>query len=65
MRRNPPSRVALLALPIAVFAGLLAACNVTSITGEDTREPDVFDKVRSIDLLPRFPTQVQQDRPAQ
>jgi general secretion pathway protein D len=31
-----------------------AACNVLS-NEDQRREPDVFDKVRSIDLLPRFP----------
>lgn len=40
---------------------LLAACN--SLTGiadkGDMQDPDVFDKVRSIDLLPRYPTQIQ------
>ena len=31
-----------------------AACNVLS-NEDQRREPDVFDKIRSVDLLPRFP----------
>lgn len=50
-------RIGLL-LPFALLGGLLAACNTTEPL--DNREPDVFDKVRSIDLLPRYPTQVRQ-----
>jgi general secretion pathway protein D len=33
---------------------LLAACNLTGFS-EETRPPDVMDRVRSLDLLPRFP----------
>ncbi|MEA2928645.1 MAG: ral secretion pathway protein, partial [Hyphomicrobiales bacterium] len=44
------------AILICVAAGAVAACN--AITGDDgKRAPDVFDKVRAIDLLPRFPQQ--------
>jgi len=44
------------AVLICVAAGAVAACN--AITGDDSkRGPDVFDKVRAIDLLPRFPQQ--------
>ncbi|MBV9981186.1 type II secretion system secretin GspD [Bradyrhizobium sp.] len=41
---------------------LLAACNtISGVTDLDTaREPDVLDRVRSVDLLPRAPSQVQQ-----
>jgi general secretion pathway protein D len=43
---------------VLLLAVVATACNVLT-TGEDTRrEPDVFDKVRSIDLLPRFPQQI-------
>lgn len=45
-----------------ICTGLLAACNLTAARN-DTRDPDVFDKVRSIDLLPRFPQQAQQSEP--
>jgi general secretion pathway protein D len=46
----------------AMFCALLAACNTIAGVAErdDVQEPDVFDKVRSIDLLPRSPTQIQQ-----
>jgi general secretion pathway protein D len=41
-------------LAVCLLAAATAACNV--LTNEDQRrEPDVFDKVRAIDLLPRFP----------
>jgi general secretion pathway protein D len=55
------SRIGLLVL-LAVLGGWLAACNTVSTLAErdDTQEPDVFEKVRSVDLLPRFPNQVQQ-----
>jgi general secretion pathway protein D len=41
---------------------LLAACNTISGVTEldNTHEPDVLDRVRSVDLLPRTPSQVQQ-----
>ena len=41
---------------LGVVTALVASCNV--LTGEDgKRSPDVFDKIRAIDLLPRFPQQ--------
>ncbi len=45
-----------------LFCALLAACNtMTGVAEKDgTQDPDVFDKVRSIDLLPRYPNQIQQ-----
>ncbi|WFU77004.1 type II secretion system secretin GspD [Bradyrhizobium sp. CB2312] len=41
---------------------LLGSCNtVSSIADVDNnRDPDVFDKVRSVDLLPRYPQQLPQ-----
>lgn len=41
---------------------LLGSCNtVGSIAGADSnKDPDVFDKVRSVDLLPRYPNQLPQ-----
>ncbi|MFL9829012.1 hypothetical protein, partial [Rhodoplanes sp. SY1] len=42
---------------LALGIALLAGCNVPPPLIYDTREPDVFDKVRSIDLLPRYPEQ--------
>jgi general secretion pathway protein D len=61
--RRGGSRFAL----VACVAVLLAACSsAIPISSDNTnsRDGDVFDKVRSIDLLPRFPRQVQQDQPS-
>lgn len=49
---------------LAFCAALMAACNGVPGIPDDSREPDVFDKVRSIDLLPRFPSQVRQEQVA-
>lgn len=49
----------------ASFCALLAACNtISSVADKDNQDPDVFDKVRSIDLLPRYPNQMQQTQVA-
>src|SRR5262245_51927814 len=48
---------------MATACGLLvAACNALPIGSGDSGELDVFDKVRSIDLLPRHPSQVPQEK---
>ena len=40
---------------------VLGSCNtVSGIAEVDTKDPDVFDKVRSVDLLPRYPNQLPQ-----
>lgn len=40
---------------------LLASCNtVATVLEGDHKDPDAFEKVRSIDLLPRTPSQIQQ-----
>jgi general secretion pathway protein D len=46
---------------LAATCALLAACNTIANYSQkdDLQEPDVFEKVRSIDLLPRFPNQLQ------
>lgn len=49
-------------LCLAFCAAVLAACNGVPGSIEEGREPDVFDKVRSIDLLPRFPSQLRQEQ---
>jgi general secretion pathway protein D len=41
-------------LSVCLLAWAAAACNVLS-NEDQRREPDVFDKIRSVDLLPRFP----------
>ena len=43
-----------LILSLCLVALVTASCNLLS-NEDQRREPDVFDKVRSIDLLPRFP----------
>ncbi|MCP3401800.1 type II secretion system secretin GspD [Bradyrhizobium sp. CCGB20] len=40
---------------------LLGSCNtVSGIADADNKDPDVFEKVRSVDLLPRYPNQLPQ-----
>jgi general secretion pathway protein D len=41
----------------------LASCNSATFTSEDRSDVDVLDKVRSLDLLPRFPNQVRAEQP--
>src|SRR5215467_8890798 len=41
-------------LSVCLLALAAAACNVLS-NEDQRREPDVFDKIRSVDLLPRVP----------
>ncbi|MBN8989402.1 MAG: type II secretion system secretin GspD [Rhizobiales bacterium] len=44
-----------------MLCALLASCNtISGVAESETRDPDVFDKVRSIDLLPRYPSQLPQ-----
>jgi general secretion pathway protein D len=38
---------------------LLGSCNQLFLGNDQARDPDVFDKVRSLDLLPRFPREVE------
>jgi general secretion pathway protein D len=40
---------------LAVGCTAIAACNVTAVDDAEHRPSDVFDRVRSIDLLPRSP----------
>ncbi|QFI76066.1 type II secretion system secretin GspD [Bradyrhizobium betae] len=50
-----------LVVQCAVVCVLLGSCNtVSGIADADTKDPDVFDKVRSVDLLPRYPNQLPQ-----
>jgi general secretion pathway protein D len=51
-----PLRGGSLAVFCALIAAWLSACNQIPYQDEP-RTPDVFDKIRSIDLLPRFPQQ--------
>jgi general secretion pathway protein D len=54
LRAAPALRGILLAFSFAAAVGLLAACNAIT-TGQEETGPDVLDKVRSMDLLPRYP----------
>jgi len=48
-------------VPCAMFSVLLGSCNtVSGIADADSKDPDVFEKVRSVDLLPRYPNQLPQ-----
>ncbi len=50
-----------LVVQCAIVCTLLGSCNtVSGIADADTKDPDVFDKVRSVDLLPRYPNQLPQ-----
>ncbi|MBR0858788.1 type II secretion system secretin GspD [Bradyrhizobium liaoningense] len=50
-----------LVVQCAFVCVLLGSCNtVSGIAEADTKDPDVFDKVRSVDLLPRYPNQLPQ-----
>jgi general secretion pathway protein D len=45
-------------LAVVLIAAVAGSCNVITNTEENPRrQPDVFDQVRAIDLLPRFPQQ--------
>src|SRR5262249_39096162 len=51
---------------LAACAASLAACNVATLSNDGVdgaKDTDVFDRVRSIDLMPRYPKQVQQTQP--
>jgi general secretion pathway protein D len=57
---KPPRRLRSAHNPliVAVFAlgcASLAACNLIALNDAENRPPDAFDRVRSIDLLPRSP----------
>jgi general secretion pathway protein D len=54
-RRGFGSVRSVTALVLIGVAGMFAACNVISSGPE--RTGDVFDRIRSVDLLPRFPQQ--------
>jgi general secretion pathway protein D len=45
-----------------MICALLGSCNTVSgiADADSNKDPDVFDKVRSIDLLPRYPNQLPQ-----
>jgi general secretion pathway protein D len=47
-------RACMLGACIAVFGGLLGACNVTSFGENGNAPPDAVDRIRATDLQPRF-----------
>lgn len=51
-----------MAVPCALISMLLGSCNTVGNIAEadSNKDPDVFDKVRSVDLLPRYPNQLPQ-----
>jgi general secretion pathway protein D len=56
--RSPTVGRCLCAAVILLFAGLLTACNTANFAANDSNEIDVLDKVRSLDILPRQPQQI-------
>src|SRR5271156_2726184 len=42
--------------------GLLAACDLTTLSGQRPQVPDPFATIENTDLNPRYPEQVQQER---
>ena len=42
---------------VVLIAAVAGSCNVITNEENPRRQPDVFDQVRAIDLLPRFPQQ--------
>jgi general secretion pathway protein D len=40
---------------VLALSAITASCNFLTTEDDPRRQPDVFDKVRAIDLLPRFP----------
>jgi general secretion pathway protein D len=52
-QRWHPCRAGRVILSVCLLGLATAACNL--YTEDQRREPDVFDKIRSVDLLPRFP----------
>ena len=52
-RQGRPIRVALAAIALGCFAGLLVACS--NILDSKNTSPNILDQVNSVDLQPRFP----------
>src|SRR6266571_1403584 len=55
--RGARSRSGAAFVSLLAVAALVAACNVVSNSQDPPTQTDVFDKVRGVDLLPRFPQQ--------
>jgi general secretion pathway protein D len=48
----------------AVMSIALTSCNPATLSSDDRNDVEVLDKVRSLDLLPRYPKQVGTEEPA-
>lgn len=44
-------------MSVTLLAGIAGSCNLITTEENPRRQPDVFDQVRAVDLLPRFPQQ--------
>ena len=51
------ARAVIGALSLAIATVVLGSCNIMPPAGpdEERRQPDLFDRIRSLDLLPRYP----------
>ena len=47
------------ALALGLVVGLLASCTNVPVAPEDAKTPDVFDRIRALDILPRSPQPVE------
>jgi general secretion pathway protein D len=61
--RYPTLVRSICAVIILLSASLLISCNSATVSSNDTAEIDVLDKVRSLDILPRQPQQVNAFQP--
>jgi general secretion pathway protein D len=55
VRRSLGARVGNTLVAVALAIASLTACSHVPVGEGDSHTPDVFDKVRNIDLMPRFP----------
>ena len=58
-----PGRRHVLAAVLVVSSFALAACNSLTTSADDRGDVDVLDRVRSLDLTPRYPTQLGSEQP--
>jgi general secretion pathway protein D len=54
-RRWKPIRSGSVIVGFLLVSVVLAACNLITLDDEPKRPPDAFDRIRSLDLLPRYP----------
>jgi general secretion pathway protein D len=54
-RRWGPIRSGSAIVVFLLASVVLAACNLITLDDEPRRPPDAFDRIRSLDLLPRYP----------